>query len=108
MKKPLYEINPAEMSVEEIDNTIAELRRQQRASSPVKIRRKTLWDFTASMYDNIADMGALSSSRYRGMPSISKSIAQNWAQDAANLRGDGERISRDMWIGILQHSKNNR
>ena len=107
MKKPLHEINPADMSVEEIDNTIAELRRLQRLSAPVKIRRKTFWDFTVDMYDNIADIGNMSFSRF-STPRMSKSISEDWEQDTANLRGDMERISRDMWIGILQHSKNNR
>ena len=126
---PLNEINPANMSAEEIDAAIAELRQRQLLSASVQVSHKTLWDIMARVYSNIGDRHGMRSSSFWTPsirissgherlsdayfsnfwePSVSKPITENWAQDTANLRGDMERIGRDMWIGVLQHSKSNR
>ncbi|MGI9338148.1 MAG: hypothetical protein ACR2P4_06550 [Gammaproteobacteria bacterium] len=64
------------MSAEELDSAIAQLRRRQEELAPVINDAEDVPDFSTS--------------------------GDGWETDAANLRGDMERVGLDMWIGILR------
>ena len=83
------------MSAAEIDAAIAELRRLQKKSLPPPHRLSVWGDGFGAGFGGRWDFQ---------IPSIEES----WAQDAANLRGDFERVGRDMWIGMLQHAKSEK
>ena len=92
----------AEMSADECDSAIRDLRQKQSESMPTTIlagRSHSDWDWLTDLDD--VDISDLPLSRPR-------SIAKDWEQDAANLRADMERVGRDMWIGMLSYHKDKK
>ncbi len=87
------------MSAEEIDAAIVELRRLQERNSPIKIARARLKSRGVWGDAFGGGFGGGDGALYK-IPSI----AEGWAEDALNLRGDWERVGRDMWIGVLQNA----
>ena len=85
------------MSAEEIDAAVAELRRRQKESAPVKFPSKRGWGVWGDAFAGGLDGGY--------SPPKLPSIEECWAADAAKLRGDFERAGRDMWLGLLRHAK---
>ncbi|MGI9296269.1 MAG: hypothetical protein ACR2QC_00030 [Gammaproteobacteria bacterium] len=81
------------MSAAEIDAAIAELRRRQKRSRPAPVRLSVWGDAFGGGFGG-------GGNSYR-IPSVQ----EGWAEDARNLRGDWEKVGRDMWIGMLQHAK---
>ena len=92
----------AEMGADECDSAIRDLRQKQSESMPRTIvtgRSRSAWDWLTGMDD--VDISDLPLRRPR-------SIAEDWEQDAANLRGDMNRVGRDMWIGMLSYHKDKK
>ena len=90
------------MSADECDSAIRDLRQKQSESMPRTIvtgRSRSAWDWLTGMDD--VDISDLPLRRPR-------SIAEDWEQDAANLRGDMNRVGRDMWIGMLSYHKDKK
>ena len=88
------------MSAEEIESLITELRRWQKASSPVKISRVRFK--SRGVWGDAFGGGFFG--RRRSSKTEIESVRGGWAKDAENLRGDWERVGRDMWIGLLQNA----
>ena len=87
------------LSAAEIEALIAALRKKQEESSPsAKITRVRFK--SRGVWGNAFGGGFRSRIKKREIPSI----AEGWARDAANIRGDFERVGRDMWIGVLQNA----
>ena len=86
------------MSAADINAAIAELRRLQRESLPIKPR--------------IARFGicggALGGGLFGSTHRLEMSMEDGFAIDAKNLHDDFERVGRDMWIGVLQHAQNSK
>lgn len=72
------------MSAEELDDAIAQLRRRQKALAPD-------WQLPA--------LSGFGFGEWHKPPGIK---LRGWHQDAANLRGDVERVGADMRIGMLR------
>ena len=101
-ENPKRQKHIAEMSADECDSAIRDLRQKQSESMPRTIvtgRSRSVWDWLTDLDD--VDISDLPLRRPR-------SIAEDWEQDAANLRGDMERVGRDMWIGMLSYHKDKK
>lgn len=95
---PLTKADVDAMSAAEIDAAIAELRRRQKRHPPAKVVRVRLKH--GRVWGDAFGGGFFGRLRLPEIPSIE----EGWAMDAANLRGDMERVGCDMWIGVLQHA----
>ena len=101
-ENPKRQKHIAEMSADECDSAIRDLRQKQSESMPRTIvtgRSRSVWDWLTDLDD--VDISDLPLRRPR-------SIAEDWEQDAANLRGDMDRVGRDMWIGMLSYHKDKK
>lgn len=89
------------MSAEEIDAAVAELRRRQKESAPVKFPSKRGGGIWGGFGCGLSG-GSGKRREELGLPDID---GDGFAADAENLRGDLERVGRDMWLGLLRHAK---
>ena len=87
------------LSAAEIEALIAALRKKQEESSPAKIADEYLK--SGGVWGN-----AFGGGFWGHWPSSLEmdSVQAGWETDAANIRGDFERVGRDMWIGVLQNA----
>lgn len=90
------------MGAEEIDAAITGLRRRQKESAPVKFRAVRYFGLRGDAFAGGLSGGTDKWWKEFGIPDIEE---DGFAADAKNLRGDMERVGRDMWMGLLQHAK---